>query len=88
MTAELDEVFAWIGGKVGIPCLEDLPAIKLFALRSGSPHRWDKDFPDVVNLLRENGLELEPGIKALRLEYGTEDLYEKVRKRLEGDDDA
>lgn len=76
------------GGKVMLPCLADLLAMKLFALRSGSPRRWEKDFPDVVNLVRENGLDLESDLKGLCLEYGTEEIYEKIRKRLEGGGDA
>jgi len=70
------------GHKVKIPCLNDLIAMKLFALKGGHPGREDKDFPDIVHLVIENGLDLQTELRALCEEFGTNAIYERLGARI------
>lgn len=70
------------GHKVKVPRLEDLIAMKLFALKSGMPERDDKDFPDVVHLVIENCLDTEATLKPLCRRFGTDALHEKLCARI------
>jgi len=68
---------------VTVPRLHDLLAMKLFALNTGGPKRRDKDFGDIVNLVIENGVEVDGELKALCQEFGTDALYTDLRTRIE-----
>jgi hypothetical protein len=70
------------GNRVRVPQLKDLIAMKLFALKSGNPAREDKDFPDVVHLVIENGLDVEADLKPLCEKFGTDALYERLCARI------
>ena len=46
-------------------------------------HRFLKDFLDVENLIRINGLDVKSeNVRQLFLKYGTVELYEKVSRSL------
>ncbi len=69
--------------KVLVPQLNDLLAMKLFALSTGSPKRRDKDFGDIVNLVIENAVDVEAELQPLCEKYGTDSIYEQLRVRIE-----
>ncbi|MDA0991299.1 MAG: nucleotidyl transferase AbiEii/AbiGii toxin family protein [Verrucomicrobia bacterium] len=68
---------------VWVPRLHDLLAMKLFALATGGPKRRTKDFDDIVNLVIENGVDVENELRALSQEYGTDAHYSELRTRIE-----
>jgi hypothetical protein len=70
------------GNRVRVPQLKDLIAMKLFALKGGNPKREDKDFPDIVHLAIENGLDAETDLKPLCERFGTEAIYERLSARI------
>jgi len=70
------------GQLLRIPSLENLIAMKLFALKSGSPGRWEKDFPDIVHLVVENGMNVEKNVKPLCDRFANEDIYSKLKSRI------
>ena len=65
-----------------IPALKDLIAMKLFSMKTGSPAREEKDFPDIVHLVLEQGLDIENDLKPLCLQYGDEIIYKKLKTRI------
>ena len=68
-----------------IPSLEHLIALKLHALKNTRVDRFLKDFLDVENLIRINGLDVKSEtIRQLFAKYGTMELYEKVSRSLAG----
>jgi predicted nucleotidyltransferase len=69
-------------GRVKLPRLQDLIAMKLHALKSGSPQREDKDFPDIVHLVIENGLTVERELRTLCQRFGTPELYQRLSARI------
>ncbi len=75
------EYFA--GYEVKVPQLKDLVAMKLFALRSGSPKRKDKDFPDIVHLAIEHDWDLEADLRPLCDRFGSDALYRDLCIRIE-----
>jgi hypothetical protein len=70
------------GHRVRVPRLEDLLAMKLFALASGSPAREDKDFPDIVHLVIENGVDVGTDLRALCARFATPALYDRLCLRI------
>jgi predicted nucleotidyltransferase len=70
------------GQTLRIPSLENLIAMKLFALKSGSPGRWEKDFPDIVHLVVENGMNVEKELKPLCDRFANDDIYSKLKTRV------
>ena len=71
------------GIRMRIPSLEHLIALKLHALKNTQMHRFLKDFLDVENLIRINGLDVKSeNVRQLFLKYGTVELYEKVSRSL------
>jgi len=65
-----------------VPRLQDLLAMKLFALTTGGPKRRDKDFGDIVNLVIENGVDVETDLRALIHEFGTDAIYAELQTRI------
>lgn len=60
-------------------CLDHLLALKAHAIRHGHPGRVEKDFDDVIGLLRANRLDPStPHWHDLFLKYGSPELYEKL----------
>ena len=68
---------------VWVPQLHDLLAMKLFALTTGGPKRKDRDFGDIVNLVIENGVDVERDLRALSHEYGSDAVYAELQARIE-----
>jgi len=68
--------------EVLVPQLQDLLAMKLFALATGGPKRKDKDFGDIVELVIENAFDVETGLRALAEEFATTGIYETLRQDI------
>ena len=61
-------------------CVEHLIALKLHALKQDLEHRRVKDFLDVVELVRANGIDLRSEeMRQIFERYGTEDLYRRIQ---------
>jgi hypothetical protein len=76
-TAEL------LGVRMLIPKPEHLIALKLHALKHGHSERFEKDFGDVVSLVR--AAKLEPRSEVLRTvveQFGTPEIYERILQRI------
>ena len=72
------------GHRMLVPSLEHLIALKVHALKHSHIGRFMKDFQDVENLIRVNGLDLRSeNIRQLFLKYGNVELYEKVIRACE-----
>ncbi|MDF7824330.1 nucleotidyltransferase [Pontiellaceae bacterium B12227] len=76
------------GQELRVPCLENLIAMKLFALKSGSPKREEKDFPDIVNLAVEHQLDLEETLKPLCNQFADENIYIRLVEHIRGASNA
>ena len=70
------------GQSLKVPSLAHLIAMKLFALKSGSPKRWEKDFPDIAHLAVENSLNVETELKPLCERFASHDIYSKLLGRI------
>mgnify|MGYP000855475890 CR=1 FL=1 len=58
-----------------------LLALKAHAIKHGHKTRVVKDADDIIHLIQVNALKVEdPAIRDLFLHYGTEELYEKIRR--------
>lgn len=71
-----------------LPCLPDLLSMKLFALKSGSPRRKERDMADIVQLVVENSLTAEVDLKPLCEKYATDRIYEELSARIREMTDA
>ena len=69
------------GRKLHVPSLEHLLALKLHALKNNLDHRESKDLRDIIEMARENKLDAKStSFQKLCLEYGTPEIYEKIRR--------
>jgi hypothetical protein len=66
-----------------VPSLLNLIAMKLFALKSGSPKRWEKDFPDIAHLAVDNRLDAEAELKPLSERFANLEIYSKLARLIE-----
>ena len=67
------------GQKFIVPSLDHLIALKLHSIKHNEKLRLLKDFPDIVNLIRNNGVDVKnKDFKELCLKFGTESIYQKV----------
>ena len=67
------------GQKLIVPSLNHLIALKLHSIKSNYKLRFVKDFPDIVSLIRINGIDARSNdFKRLCLQHGTEELYQKI----------
>jgi predicted nucleotidyltransferase len=71
------------GVALKVPSLNDLLAMKLFALKTGNPLRKDRDFADIVQLVFLNNLDEETPLKILCENFATEAIYQKIRTRIQ-----
>jgi len=71
------------GHTLRIPSLNDLLAMKLFALAQAFERRVDKDLPDIAYLCVLNNVNLERDIHPLCRRYGSEALYRQVVEKTE-----
>jgi hypothetical protein len=75
-------VDSYAGHPIKVPRLQDLIAMKLFALASGNPKREDKDFPDVVHLVIANRMDLEEELKPLCERFASASIYNRLCARI------
>lgn len=72
------------GNEFRVPSLRHLIAMKLHAIKSDPSKRWVKDLPDIVALMKKNGLSLaDPDMTELCKKFGTFDVLEKLKEFLE-----
>ena len=71
------------GARLNVPCLNDLLAMKLFALKSGNPRRRERDFSDVVQLMISNGLDVKADLKPLCERFAPGGLYNELATRIQ-----
>ena len=63
-----------------IPSLYHLIALKLHSINN-NPKREITDFPDIIRLIVNNSIDINDyDFKGLCLKYGTEELYERIKK--------
>ena len=72
------------GSRLKVPALKDLLAMKVFALSQNTDRRMGKDLPDIAFLTVINDLDLESDIRPLCERFGTQEVYDLVRKQVEG----
>ena len=70
------------GQLLKVPSLENLIAMKLFALKNGSSARCEKDFPDIVHLAVENELKVEKELKPLCDRFADAEIYTKLARLI------
>ena len=72
-----------VGQTFIVPSLYHLVALKLHSIKHNPKIRLTKDFPDIINLIRINGMDSKSGkFKELCLKYGTAELYNKILEAL------
>jgi predicted nucleotidyltransferase len=70
------------GHAMKVPALEDLIAMKLFALKHGWVRRVHKDLPDVIQLVRLNKLDVTTVLKPLALRFADPAIFEKIAEEI------
>jgi hypothetical protein len=70
------------GSPVQIPCLHDLLAMKIFALRSKPEKRKEKDLPDIAYLSVLNDLNFTTDLLPLCEQYGSPEVAEWIRSEI------
>jgi len=68
--------------KVRLPSLQDLLAMKFFALSQAFGRRADKDVPDIAWLTLANGLDVETDLRPLALRFANETVFRRVREKI------
>ena len=70
-----------VGEKLIVPSVNHLIALKLHAIRHSQKNRIWKDLPDVIRLIKMNGIDCKnKGFKDLCLKYGTSKIYQTILK--------
>ncbi len=73
-----------VGQTFRVPSLYHLIALKLHSVKYNPKIRLTKDLPDIINLIRINGIKVEDKeFKALCLKYGTPELYKQISEAIE-----
>lgn len=73
------------GAKVRVPSLRHLIALKLHALRTYLPHRYERDLGDVLVLMQVNKVDLAaPEYDEIFQRYATPALITEIERRLAG----
>ncbi len=88
LVANAREVEYLSGRTVRVPQLEDLLAMKIFALSSGGEKREAKDLNDIVNLVIENDVDMQGELQQLCREFGSDELYTRICLRIKESADA
>ncbi|MBL7662054.1 nucleotidyltransferase [bacterium] len=55
-------------------------AMKLHAIKN-NPTREDKDFSDIINLIKIHNIKADDDFRQLCLKYGTVELYERIKSK-------
>lgn len=72
------------GQRFVVPSLNHLIALKLHSIKYNPKVRFGKDFPDIVSLIRINGVNMKgKEFKELCVKYGTDELYRQLLEVLE-----
>jgi hypothetical protein len=72
------------GVPMRIPSAEHMIALKLHSIVHGPADRFEKDFVDVVGIARNTGLDPNSSnIKEIFHRFGTTEIYEKFKSRLQ-----
>ncbi len=72
------------GNEFRVPSLLHLIAMKLHAIKGDPSKRLSKDLPDIVALMKRNGLVLaDPRVTGLCRRFGTPDIFEKLKMFLQ-----
>ena len=67
--------------KFTVVSLNHLIALKLHSIKHNFKLRFTKDFPDIINLIRVNGVNIkDKSFKELCLKYGTQEIYKKIEE--------
>lgn len=65
-----------------IPSLFHLIALKLHSIKNNQKRELT-DFPDIARLIVNNSIDVrEPDFRSLCLKYGTEEIYERIKKLI------
>ena len=70
------------GIQLKLPALNDLLAMKLFALKSNMDKRIHKDLPDIANLVIINHVGVETDLKALCNNFADGKILEEIRNEI------
>ena len=74
-----------VGERLIIPSIDHLIALKLHAIKHNQKKRIWKDLPDVIRLIKMNGIDFKDRkFKELCLKYGSIEIYEAILKNCEG----
>ena len=76
------------GQSLLVPCILDLIAMKLFSLKNGSAKREEKDFPDIVHLAVEHGLDVDADLKPLCDKFADDLIFLKLAQQIREQSDA
>ena len=71
------------GHEVKLPALNDLIAMKIFALSGDPVRRLGKDLPDIAYLVTLHNLDMESDIRPLCDRFGTGKIYDLIRDQVE-----
>lgn len=81
--AKEGETLKIAGQEFIVPSLYHLIALKLHSIKYNPKIRLNKDFPDIINLIRINEVNIQDKkFKELCLKYGTQELYRKILETL------
>jgi predicted nucleotidyltransferase len=84
LSAEAKEVET-LGARIRVPSLRHLIALKLHALSSGAEHRLAKDLLDVLELVRQNAVNLAtPEYQEIVERYANSNVRAKLAEHLPG----
>jgi len=65
--------------KLTVPSLYHLIALKLHAIKSNPKFREMKDYPDIVELIHHNNIDInDPAFQKVLLKYGSKETYDKI----------
>jgi hypothetical protein len=70
------------GHALRVPSLQDLLAMKIFALAQSPVRRVDKDLPDIAYLAVLNDLDSERDLLPLCQRFGTEEVYRQIVAKI------
>ena len=71
------------GRNVQVPTLQDLLAMKFFALSQAREKRIDKDVPDIAWLTVLNSLDVESDLHPLALRFADDEIFRRVISKIE-----
>lgn len=67
-----------------VPSLNHLIALKLHSLKHNFKFRENRDLPDIIELVRINKMDIKSKkFQELCSKYGTEEIYRKIKERME-----